>query len=164
MAKYGVATISTSTAGGGVRTCAAELSRARHQSVFDAAMASAQESGLRENCTSRLSERAEGGRTLDLSRLYSFEAGEQRGAIRRGVGGAKGGDQGKCEPAKHVPDAESGKRVTSAGAHTEDRKGKEEGEVHRALPPSQHRSAGGGVLRAQGRRSTRRGSADMDGL
>src|SRR6516162_981203 len=63
-----------------------------------------------------------------------------------------------------VPDAEPGKRVTSAGAHTEDRKGKEEGEVHRALPPSQHRSAGGGVLRAQGRRSTRRGSADMDGL
>jgi len=34
-------------------------------------MAPAQESGLRENCTSRLSERAEAGRTLDLSRLYS---------------------------------------------------------------------------------------------
>src|ERR1700757_834706 len=75
MAKHGVATISTSTAGGGGRTCAADLSRARHQSVFDAAMAPAQESGLRENCTSRLSERAEGGRTLDLSRLYSEEAG-----------------------------------------------------------------------------------------
>src|SRR5262249_446195 len=28
-----------------------------------------------ENCTSRLSERAEAGRTLDLSRLYSEEAG-----------------------------------------------------------------------------------------
>ena len=40
-------------------------------------MAPAQESGLRENCTSRLSERAEAGRTLDLSRLYSDEAGEQ---------------------------------------------------------------------------------------
>jgi hypothetical protein len=40
-------------------------------------MAPAQESGLRENCTSRLSERAEAGRTLDLSRLYSWEAGEQ---------------------------------------------------------------------------------------
>ena len=97
-------------------------------------------------------------------RHSSCEAGEQSGAIRCGASGAKGGDQGKCEPAKHVPDAEPGKRVTSAGAHTEDRKGKEEGEVHRALPPSQHRSAGGGVLRAQGRRSTRRGSADMDGL
>src|SRR5215813_10599774 len=77
MAKHGVATISTTTAGAGVRTCAADLSRARHQSVFDAAMAPAQESGLRENCTSRLSERAEAGRTLDLSRLYSYEAGEQ---------------------------------------------------------------------------------------
>ena len=30
---------------------------------------------MRENCTSRLSERAEAGRTLDLSRLYSVEAG-----------------------------------------------------------------------------------------
>src|ERR1700758_1916775 len=77
MAKHGGATISTSTAGAGVRTWAADLSRARHQSVFDAAMAPAQESGLRENCTSRLSERAEAGRTLDLSRLYSNEAGEQ---------------------------------------------------------------------------------------
>ena len=38
-----------------VRTCAADLSRARHQSVFDATMASTQESGLRENCTGRLS-------------------------------------------------------------------------------------------------------------
>ncbi|MGA8293352.1 MAG: hypothetical protein WB820_12770, partial [Rhodoplanes sp.] len=32
-----------------------------------------QESGLRENCTSRLSERAEAGRKLHLSRLYSEE-------------------------------------------------------------------------------------------
>src|SRR6516225_6811241 len=59
MAEHGVATISTSTAGAGVRTCAADLPCARHQSVFDAAMAPTQESGLRENCTSRLSERAE---------------------------------------------------------------------------------------------------------
>ena len=34
-----------------------------------------------------------------------------------GVGGAKGGDQGKCKPAKHAPDSEPGKRVTGAGAH-----------------------------------------------
>jgi hypothetical protein len=39
-------------------------------------MASAQESGLRENCTSRLSERAEAGRKLHLSRLYSRASGE----------------------------------------------------------------------------------------
>ena len=36
-------------------------------------MAPTQESGLRENCTSRLSERAEAGRKLHLSRLYSVE-------------------------------------------------------------------------------------------
>src|SRR5262249_41518919 len=77
MAKHGVATISTSTAGAGVRTCAADLSGAKHQPVVDAARAPAQESGLRKTCTSRLSERAEAGRTLRLSRLYSDEAGEQ---------------------------------------------------------------------------------------
>src|SRR6516162_7747817 len=61
-------------------------------------------------------------------RHSSYEAGEQsgarcggihNGANRSGVGGAKGGDQGKCGSAKHVPDAESGKRVTGAGTHTE---------------------------------------------
>src|ERR1700716_2386548 len=41
------------------------------------------------------------------------------GANRSGAGGAKGGDQGECGPAKHVPDAEPGKRVTGAGTHTE---------------------------------------------
>src|SRR6516164_7956901 len=122
MAKHGVATISTSTVGAGVRTCAADLPCARHQCVFDAAMAPAQESGLRENCTSRLSERAEAGRTLDLSRLYSWEADEQSRATGRGAGGAKGGGQGECEPAKHAPDSEPGKRVTRAGAHTAKRK------------------------------------------
>ena len=90
-------------------------------------MAPAQESGLRENCTSRLSERAEAGRTLDLSRLYSYEAGEQSerahcGGIyrgkRSGAGGAKGGGQGECAPAKHALDSEPGSRVTGAGAYT----------------------------------------------
>ena len=46
------------------------------------------------------------------------EADEQSGAICSGVGGAKGGDQGKCGPAKHAPDTEPGKRVTGAGTHT----------------------------------------------
>ena len=68
-----------------------------------------------------------------------------------GAGGAKGGDQGECGPAKHVPGAEPDKRVTGAGTHTESRKGKEEGEVHRALPPHQHRSARRGVLRTRSR-------------
>src|SRR5437588_12278441 len=37
---------------------------------------------------------------------------------RSGAGGAKGGDQGECGPAKHVPGAEPDKRVTGAGTHT----------------------------------------------
>src|SRR5450759_3014985 len=71
-------------------------------------------------------------------RHSSWEADEQSGAIRCGAGGAKGGDQGECEPAKHGPDTESGNRVTGAGAHTAKSKAKEEGEVHIAPPPLQH--------------------------
>src|SRR5260370_36264387 len=59
-------------------------------------------------------------------RHSSCEAGEQSGATRCGAGGAKGGDQGECGPAKHASGAEPGKRVTSAGAHTASSKGKEE--------------------------------------
>ena len=73
---------------------------------------------------------------------------QRRRIIRCGAGGAKGGDQGECEPAKHAPGAGSGKRDTGTGAHTESSKRKEEGEVHRALPPSQHRPSRRGVLRA----------------
>src|SRR6266478_4660044 len=61
-------------------------------------------------------------------RHSSCEAGEQSGATRcgairggasrSGAGGAKGGDQGECGPAKHAPDAELGERVTGAGTHT----------------------------------------------
>src|SRR5262249_24882715 len=145
MAKHGVAPISTTTTGAGIRTCAADPPCARHQSVFDAPMAPAQESGLRENCTSRLSERAEAGRKLHLSRLYSWEAGEQRGAIRCGARGAKGGGQGERGPAKHGPEAESGRRVTGAGTGTESGKGQEEGEVHRALPSPQHEAPRAGI-------------------
>ena len=56
-----------------------------------------------------------------------------------GAGGAKGGGQGEREPAEHAPDTEPGKRGPGAGAHTASSKAKEEGEVHRALPPHQHR-------------------------
>src|SRR6266436_6984798 len=77
----------------------------------------------------------------------SCKAGEQGGAIRRGAGGAKGWDQGECKPATLGPDAEPGNRVTGAGAHTSNRKGKEEGTVHSALPPYQRRTAPGCVLR-----------------
>ena len=37
---------------------------------------------------------------------------------RSGVGGAKGGGQGECAPAKHVLGSEPGSRVTGAGAYT----------------------------------------------
>ena len=40
--------------------------------------------------------------------------------------GAKGGDQGKCGPAKHAPSTGSGRRVPSAGPHTESRKAKQD--------------------------------------
>src|SRR5664279_2182763 len=46
------------------------------------------------------------------------ESDSEGGAIRCGVGGAKGGGQGECEPAKHGPDSEPGNRGTGAGAHT----------------------------------------------
>src|SRR5438128_1586854 len=78
-------------------TLEASIGTGGPQSVFDAAMAPTQESGLWENCTSRLSERAEAGRTLHLSRLYSWEADEQSRATGRGAGGAKGGGEGECE-------------------------------------------------------------------
>ena len=51
-------------------------------------------------------------------RSSSCEAGEQRGAIRRGVGGAKDGDQGECGPTKHAPGSVPGKCVTGVGPHT----------------------------------------------
>src|SRR5207245_9805789 len=51
----------------------------------------------------------------------SWEADEQSGPDRSGAGGAQGGGQGECEPAKHAPDSEPGKRVTRAGARTSNR-------------------------------------------
>jgi hypothetical protein len=50
-------------------------------------------------------------------------------------GGAKGGGQGEHGSATHVPGAVPGKRATGTGPCTASSKGKEEGEVHRALAP-----------------------------
>jgi hypothetical protein len=47
-----------------------------------------------------------------LKERCSWEADKQSGAIRSGVGGAKGGDQGECGPIKHAPDSEPDKRDT----------------------------------------------------
>src|SRR6478735_2745979 len=62
------------------------------------------------------------------------------------------------------PGAEPGKRVTSAGSHTESRKGKEEGEAHRAFPSHQYRPARRGILRTQGECRAGCRSADVEGL
>jgi hypothetical protein len=69
-------------------TLEASIGIGGHQSVFDAAMAPTQESGLRENCTSRLSERAEAGRKLHLSRLYTAQTptGSNYGKSKTAVG------------------------------------------------------------------------------
>ena len=48
----------------------------------------------------------------------AHRCGEIRGGVScSGVGGAKGGDQGECGPAKHALDSEPGSRVTSVGTH-----------------------------------------------
>src|ERR1700687_2770612 len=55
---------------------------------------------------------ADDARTREVSlRRNSCEADEQGRATGRGAGGAKGGDQGKCGPAKRAPGTGPGKRV-----------------------------------------------------
>src|SRR4051812_35939048 len=127
-----------------------------------------QESGLRENRTSRLSERTEEGRKPDLLRLYSGEAGEQRRAtVRatvRGVGGAKGGGRGERGPGPHAPGSGPGKRVKGTGPRTARCTTEKEGTVHRAPPPCHPRPAPDGLLRPQATSCPRRGWADVAGL
>jgi len=81
------------------------------------------------------------------------------GAIRRGVGGAKGRGRGECEPAQHGPSTETGNRVTGAGAHTASSKAKDRGEVHHAPAPHQHRSPRTSVPRTQRGRGHREWTA-----
>ena len=98
------------------------------------------------------------------SAIVAAKPTNKAGCERCGAGGAKGGGQGERERAKHAPDTGPGARVTGAGARTTSRKAKEEGEVHRAPPPHQHRPARDGVLRAQTRCRPRRGRADVADL
>ena len=100
------------------------------------------------------------GREKSDPAMSHREADEQGGAIRCGAGGGRG----KCGPAQHAPGAGPGKRVTGAGPHRASCKAKEGGEVHGALPPSQHRPARSRLRRTRrGRRCGRRRS-DMDGV
>src|SRR3954466_13976976 len=118
MAEHGVAALSHVPSGERVRTGPADPSCAWDQDTPPSTATTTQESGLRENRTSRLSERTGEGRQPDLLRLYIVEAGEQSGTSCGGAGGGKQWDQEECEPAKHGPNAESGSRVTGAGSHT----------------------------------------------
>jgi hypothetical protein len=52
------------------------------------------------------------------SAVVALKPTNKSGAIRCGAGGAKGGDRGECELAKHAPGAVPGSCVTSAGSHT----------------------------------------------
>src|SRR4051812_16329029 len=71
MAEYGVAALSHRSSGERVRTGPADPSGAWDQEHSPSTATTTQESGLRENRTSRLSERTEEGRKPDLLRLYA---------------------------------------------------------------------------------------------
>ena len=74
-------------------------------------------------------------RTDARSQNSAIVAGKPTNKVERSTAepvGPRAGGRGECEPAKHVPGAGPGKRVTGAGT------AKEEGEVHCALPPSDH--------------------------
>src|SRR6266446_5800193 len=97
-------------------------------------------------------------------RHISDEACEQSWATGRGVGGAKGGDQGKHGPTTHAPGTGPGKRATGAGTCTASSKAAEEGEVHRASAPCHSRLAKGVVLCAQAQGGAWSGWRDVAGL
>src|SRR3954453_18941197 len=71
MAEHGVAALSHPPSGERVRPCPVDPSGAWDQDHPPSTETTTQESGLRENRTSRLSERTEEGRKPDLLRLYS---------------------------------------------------------------------------------------------
>src|SRR3954468_13143292 len=75
MAEHGVAALSHAPSGERVRTGPADPSGAWDQDHPPSTATTTQESGLRENRTSRLSERTEEGGKPDLLRLYTFGRG-----------------------------------------------------------------------------------------
>src|SRR5712691_3574378 len=73
----------------------------------------------RRSASGRRGAVADDARSREVSLCHSsWEADEQSGPDRSGAGGAKGGGQGECEPAKHAPDSVPETRVTGAGART----------------------------------------------
>src|SRR4051812_31239503 len=111
MAEHGVAALSHVPSGERVRTGPADPSGAWDQEHSPSTATTTQESGLRENRTSRLSERTEEGRQPDLLRLYTASSpagwdctGSQSPADRGRFccGGSSGGWFGasSCKPAR----------------------------------------------------------------
>src|SRR5215213_7053685 len=84
MAEHGVAALPHVPSGERVRTGPADPSGAWDQDHPPSTATTTQESGLRENRTSRLSERTEEGRKPDLLRLYNASS------FRRAVLGSTG--------------------------------------------------------------------------
>ena len=82
----------------------------------------------------------------------SDEAGEQRRATVRGVGGAKGRGRGEHGRARHAPDTEPGKHVPRAGSRTAGSKGEEAGTVHGPAASCRCRPAASRPMAGCGRR------------
>jgi hypothetical protein len=73
-------------------------------------------SRVRRSASGRRRAVADDARAWEVGRGHSScEAGEQGGAIRCGVGGAKGRGQGKCAPSTHAPDTVPAKHGTGGG-------------------------------------------------
>src|SRR3954451_14230536 len=86
MAEHGVAALSHPPSGERVRTGPADPSGAWDQDHPPSTETTTQESGLRENRTSRLSERTEEGRQPDLLRLYGLDDVDDGCAVLLGEG------------------------------------------------------------------------------
>src|ERR1700722_3180748 len=101
---------------------------------------------------------ADDARTWEVGHCRrSYESGEQDGAIRCGVGGAKGSDQGECGSAKHAPGSVTGKCVAGARTLAASCEAKEEGNVRHGVPPQQWRAEQAVVLRNEEGRLPRGG-------
>src|SRR5262249_40642933 len=108
---------------------------------------------------------ADDDRTREVRLRHSSDEPDEQGrAAGRGVGGAKGGDQGERGSAKHTPDTGPGACDPGAGPRTASCEAAEEGKVHRASPPHQRRHVAASVLRAQAQGRPRRGRYDVGGL
>ena len=107
---------------------ATSRAKGSHRNLGDLASGRQQLREQGRSASGRRGAEADDARTREVGpRHSSNEAGEQSeespcggvcGGGRSGVGGAKGGGQGECAPAKHALDSEPGSRVKGAGAYT----------------------------------------------